>query len=87
MNCNVISSVIWTRIQNGTYKPELAGMFDIPKKDGGTRPLTSFSIPDSVIAKLVYRSIAKRFRRRCSLKFDNGTGAANAKSPSRYARY
>ena len=59
-NCNIISKVIWARIQNGTYKPELARMFDIPKKDGGTRPLTSFSIPDNVVAKLVYRSIVKR---------------------------
>ncbi len=59
-NSNVISKVIWARLQKGTYEPEMARMFDIPKKDGGTRPLTSFSIPDNVVAKLVYRSIVKR---------------------------
>lgn len=31
-NCNVISKVIWARIQKGTYRPELARTFDIPRK-------------------------------------------------------
>jgi len=59
-NANVISKRIWAEIRGGTYKPETARAFDIPKKGGGVRPLTSFSIPDNVVAKLVFRAIVKR---------------------------
>jgi len=59
-NANVIAKVIWRRIDSGTYTPEPAKKFDIPKKGGGFRGLTSFSIPDNAVAQLVYRSIVRR---------------------------
>lgn len=59
-NANVISKAIWDKIEKGTYQPETARTFDIPKKDGGVRPLMAFSIPDNAVAKLVFRSVVKR---------------------------
>lgn len=59
-NANGISKKIWRDLANGTYTPIMAKRFDIPKKDGGSRELTSFSIPDGVIANLIFRSIVKR---------------------------
>ena len=59
-NANIIAKVLWRKIEDGTYKPEAAKKFDIPKKGGGFRELTSFAIPDSAVAKLVYRSIVRR---------------------------
>lgn len=59
-NANSIAKWIWRDLQNGSYKPQSAKRFDIPKKGGGTRELTAFSIPDSAVAKLIYRSIVRR---------------------------
>lgn len=59
-NANAISKNIWRAISEGQYNPIMARRFDIPKKGGGTRELTSFSIPDGVIANLIFRSAVKR---------------------------
>ncbi|MGX5714315.1 reverse transcriptase domain-containing protein [Sphingopyxis terrae subsp. ummariensis] len=55
-----IAKHIWRKIEAGTYEPIPAVKFDIPKPGGGTRPIMSFSIPDSALANLLHRRLTKR---------------------------
>ncbi|MGB3844983.1 MAG: reverse transcriptase domain-containing protein [Sphingopyxis sp.] len=55
-----IARNIWRKIDAGEYEPIPAVQFDIPKPGGGTRPIMSFSIPDSALANLLHRRLTKR---------------------------
>lgn len=55
-----IAKHIWRKIETDNYDPIPAVKFDIPKPGGGTRPIMSFSIPDSALANLLHRRLTKR---------------------------
>ena len=59
-HANAISKIIWMQLEIGTYLPQPARRFAIPKKGGGFRDITEFSIPDAAISKIIYSGIVRR---------------------------
>lgn len=59
-HANAISKIIWEQLESGNYRPIPARRFSIPKKGGGSRPITEFSVPDTAVSKLIYRGIVRR---------------------------
>jgi retron-type reverse transcriptase len=59
-NANFLAKTIWHKVQAGTYKPQPALLFHVPKADGGVRPIMQFSIPDSALASVLNRILTLR---------------------------
>jgi RNA-directed DNA polymerase len=55
-----LARVIWQKIRASDYDPVPAVQFDIPKKDGSTRAIMGFAIPDAAVANVFHRSITRR---------------------------
>ena len=55
-----LAKIIWKKLQEGSYKPQPALQFEIPKPTGGTRSIMIFSIPDASIAGMFHRRLTKR---------------------------
>jgi RNA-directed DNA polymerase len=55
-----LSRVVWQKLLANDYDPIPAVQFDIPKKDGTTRPIMGFAIPDAAVANVFHRAITRR---------------------------
>lgn len=59
-NIDTISYTISKKIKSQTYEPKPCLIQPIPKQSGGTRKISIFTIPDSVVAKYLYATLLKR---------------------------
>lgn len=59
-HADYLSRVIWQKLVANDYDPVPAVQFDVPKKDGSTRAIMGFAIPDAAIANVFHRSITRR---------------------------
>jgi retron-type reverse transcriptase len=59
-NANFLAKTIWHKIQQGTYAPEPALKFDLPKPGGGKRSIMQFTIPDSAVASILNKRLTAR---------------------------
>lgn len=65
-NANGISTAIWNSILNSSYDPQPALTYNIPKRDGGIRQITAFSIPDAAVANVLMRRVLNRNKKKLS---------------------
>ncbi|MGH7024389.1 MAG: reverse transcriptase domain-containing protein, partial [Caulobacteraceae bacterium] len=55
-----LSRSIWQKLQAKEYTPVPAVAFDIPKPDGSSRQVMSFTIPDSALSNVIHRALTRR---------------------------
>lgn len=65
-NANGIATAIWHNILNSRYDPQPALTYNIPKRDGGTRQIMAFSIPDAAVANVLMRRVLNRNKKKLS---------------------
>lgn len=65
-NANFLAKTIWHKILEGTYEPDPAINYEIPKADGTKRSIMAFSIPDAALANVVLRRTRDRNIKRLS---------------------
>lgn len=65
-NANFLAKTIWYKILQGTYEPDPAINYQIPKADGTKRSIMAFSIPDAALANVVLRRTRDRNTKRLS---------------------
>lgn len=59
-NANFLSKTIWLKCLNLDYQPIPSLLRQVPKDDGGYRPIMEFSIPDSALSKAIHSKVAPR---------------------------
>lgn len=59
-NIECIAYTIAKKIKAGTYVPKPCASINIPKKGGGFRGITIFTIPDAVVSKYLYLTLLRR---------------------------
>ncbi|MED4060916.1 reverse transcriptase domain-containing protein [Priestia megaterium] len=61
-----ISEIIADKIKKGTYKPHEPYTHEIPKKNGKTRTITIYQIPDAAVSNYLYKRLLMKNRHRLS---------------------
>jgi RNA-directed DNA polymerase len=65
-NANLLAKTIWHKVLAGTYQPNPAVRFEIPKPQGGIREIMAFAIPDAALANVTLWRARERNLKRLS---------------------
>ncbi|MQR87077.1 RNA-dependent DNA polymerase [Bacillus megaterium] len=65
-NLDKIAGVIADKIKKGTYAPHEPYTQEIPKKNGKTRTITIYQIPDAAVSNYLYQRLLKKNQHRLS---------------------